>query len=91
MSAEKEGTLVGHYTLVIEKNGREFVYEARLIQHDITKDYKLQRRWNYINKIHNTDWRESTKWNTKDLYRFNHKLIQKVEISGYDVSDIKQP
>lgn len=91
MSAEVEGTLIGHYTLVTEKDGQDFVYQARLFQHDITKDFKLYRRWNYINKINKTSWRKSQKWNLKDLHRFNHKLIQKVAISGYDVSVVEQP
>ena len=49
--------VIEYEMLETQKNSKTFIYEIRLLQHEYTNEFRVQRRWGYLTK--NRVWKDN--------------------------------
>jgi hypothetical protein len=75
---------VASYTFATIKNGKDFIYEMKLLFVEHTNEYCFLRKWYYAANENMSIWRHNG-WNRHEDRRFDMKVVQKKDILNYNV------
>jgi len=89
MPAASDGEVVSSYKFSIDKNGREFIYEMKLLRYKPNNTYCFMRRWYYKDRKYKPSW-QSGGWDFKNLKAFERKVVQKRDIMKYKILESTQ-
>jgi len=83
----QEGVEVGYILLKKETKKCENFWEAKLLRHEITGDFKILRRWRISDRFVNNNEKtyHETDWEINGEEKFRWKIIQKIKFSKYKI------